>query len=131
FDPDRGNVWSWLAVRARTRALDAARSARSYGSAINALEARPAEHPLGTRTRSPEAETLGAERRRQVKRAMASLPPEQRETIEAAFFEGWSHREIAERSGTPLGTVKGRIRGALATLQALLGSEHDELAGGG
>jgi RNA polymerase sigma factor (sigma-70 family) len=52
-----------------------------------------------------------------VRAAMSSLPPKQLAIVKSAFFDGLSHREIAEQSGLPLGTVKARIRLALARLR--------------
>jgi hypothetical protein len=54
---------------------------------------------------------------------MNELPPEQRRALEMAFFEGMTHSEIAAVTGLPLGTVKTRIRSALATLKKGLGEE--------
>jgi RNA polymerase sigma-70 factor (ECF subfamily) len=51
---------------------------------------------------------------------METLPGEQRRAIEMAFSDGLTHREIAERDGLPLGTVKGRMRLGLRRLQSLL-----------
>lgn len=130
FDPARGGAWAWIAVMARSRAIDATRSDQSYGSALSDLEARPVAQPLGNRIPSPEHATDLAEQRRLVLEAMESLTAVQRETIEAAFFEGWSHREIAERTGVPLGTVKGRIRGAMAILEDVLAPGMGEPATG-
>jgi RNA polymerase sigma-70 factor, ECF subfamily len=52
-----------------------------------------------------------------VRAALATLMPEQRELIEAAFFEGYTHTELAARFGVPLGTVKTRIRTGLGTMR--------------
>ena len=52
-----------------------------------------------------------------VRAAIESLPPEQSDLIRRAYFEEQSHREIAERSGLPLGTVKSRIRLAMQRLR--------------
>ena len=123
FDPSRGNAWSWIVVTARSRAIDLARSDRSYGSAISDLKTRPGAQPLGNPNPSPEQDAHRAEQRDLVRDAMGALTGPQRETIEAAFFEGWSHREIARRTGAPLGTVKGRVRSALTTLGQLLGPD--------
>ena len=56
-----------------------------------------------------------------VSRALADLPPDQRQVIRLAFIDGYSHSDIAERLGLPLGTVKGRVRGGLQRLSATLG----------
>jgi RNA polymerase sigma-70 factor (ECF subfamily) len=69
-----------------------------------------------------EAAEQGQERAR-VAAALRELPPEQREVVELAYFEGLSQREIAERTGDPLGTVKTRARLALEKLATLLGSQ--------
>ena len=61
---------------------------------------------------TPEYTTAGA-----VRTALAILTPEQRTLIEAAFFEGYTHTELATRFGMPLGSVKTRIRAGLAAMR--------------
>ena len=51
---------------------------------------------------------------------MATLPVVQRELIEAAFFEGYTHQELSKRFGVPLGTVKTRIRAGLMAMRGRL-----------
>jgi RNA polymerase sigma-70 factor (ECF subfamily) len=55
-----------------------------------------------------------------IRGVMVSLPEEQRNSVELAFFEGLSHSEIAEKTGDPLGTVKTRIRLALTSIRKAL-----------
>jgi RNA polymerase sigma-70 factor (ECF subfamily) len=55
-----------------------------------------------------------------VRTAMETLPEDQRRAIAMAFFDGLTHREIAERDGLPLGTVKGRLRLGLKQISRLL-----------
>jgi RNA polymerase sigma-70 factor (ECF subfamily) len=65
---------------------------------------------------------LETERSLRLTGALAGLPLEQRRLIEAAFFEGYTHTQIAERFGLPLGTVKTRIRAGMRAMR--VGLEH-------
>lgn len=62
---------------------------------------------------------------RAVHSALATLPVEQRETVQLAYFEGNTHSEIAERLGVPVGTVKTRLRLAYGRLRESLASLKD------
>ncbi|MFL5861244.1 MAG: sigma factor-like helix-turn-helix DNA-binding protein, partial [Solirubrobacteraceae bacterium] len=66
------------------------------------------------------SDLAGQFERERVRTAVAALPGEQRRAIELAYFDGLTHREIAERDGLPLGTVKGRLRLGLRRLHDLL-----------
>ena len=69
---------------------------------------------------SPEQESEDGQRRRQVQTALATLPAEQRQLVQLAFYSGLTHSELAERVGQPLGTVKTRIRAGMAKLREQL-----------
>jgi RNA polymerase sigma-70 factor (ECF subfamily) len=69
-----------------------------------------------------EKDLLAADKTRRVKAAMQKLPPQHREVIELAYFEGLSQTEMAERMGQPLGTVKTWVRTALRSLREELGT---------
>ena len=71
---------------------------------------------------TPETVLEGQTMAAVVRTALATLTPAQRELIEAAFFEGYTHAELADRFGVPLGTVKTRIRSGLAAIRGRL--EH-------
>jgi RNA polymerase sigma-70 factor (ECF subfamily) len=114
----------WMVRVARNGAIDRLR-ARRVRAAVNvpaidvtAVEAAAPDIDIQT----PEAAVLDGERRRTLADALASLPAEQRQLIEAAFFEGHTHSELAERSGLPLGTVKTRIRAGMMAMRRAL--EH-------
>ncbi len=64
-----------------------------------------------------------AVRRREVREALATLPPDQRTVLEMAYFEGLTQATIAERLGIPLGTVKTRTLAAMQKLRRALAQE--------
>lgn len=116
FDIDRGGAAAWVVTIARSRAID---RLRSTGTTTRAIE-------IASGTLMPVAELLPselAERRHdevRVAQALGALPAEQRHAIELAYFEGLSQSEIASRTGSPLGTVKMRVKLALGKLARLL-----------
>lgn len=121
FDPLRGTAIAWILTMARTRAIDRLRGEDRIRLRETALEAAT-ELPHGGG--DPHHQLIEEQRAVTVRQAVASLPTEQREAILLAYFGGLSHSEAAEALGAPLGTVKTRIRTALATLRrALAGSE--------
>jgi RNA polymerase sigma-70 factor (ECF subfamily) len=71
------------------------------------------------------ASNLDAESAR---KALNSLPPEQKEVIELAYFKGLSHSEIATQLAAPIGTVKGRIRLGIDRLRLAMGVQQDLLS---
>ncbi len=113
YQPARGTVAGWLLIMARTRAIDRLRSRQARRDAEDPaiLDAVPS----GVTPVSEQA--IESQQATQVRDAMQALPLEQRIAIELAYFEGLTRTEIAERTQTPLGTVKTRIRAALASLR--------------
>lgn len=119
YDASRSTVAGWVAMLARTRAIDRLRARRARPDVSAAVEAdRAATLPASGRT--PESSTILAEDVRQVRGALANLPDQIRSLIELAYYEGLTHMEIAERTGIPLGTVKTRLRTAMGTLRSAL-----------
>ncbi|MGI8854591.1 MAG: sigma factor-like helix-turn-helix DNA-binding protein [Thermomicrobiales bacterium] len=58
-----------------------------------------------------------------MRRALMTLPPKQRHVLELAYFGGFTHREIAEQTGAPLGTIKTRLRLGLRKL-GVIAQQH-------
>ena len=120
FDPGNGRLYSWLLKITRNRAIDELRRRGSPARNPNARgrssegEADPAQDQ-----EAPEA-ARASELRSVVGGALEGLPRDQREVLEMAYMRGWSQREIAERTGIPLGTVKTRTRLALKKLRNVL-----------
>jgi RNA polymerase sigma-70 factor (ECF subfamily) len=107
-----GNFAAWLVRVARNRSLDALRSRTTRGESE-----LPESLPEDEAMEDAAFARIDAER---VRAALAALPPEQREPIELGFFGGITHEEIARRCGTPLGTIKTRIRSGLRKLRSAL-----------
>jgi RNA polymerase sigma-70 factor (ECF subfamily) len=119
YDPRRASVRTWLYSIARNRVVDARRRAAVRpGVAGGAEPESPAELD-----RTLEQAVL----RWQVAAALARLSPEHREVIRLAHYGGLTLREIAERKGIPLGTVKSRTSYALRSLRLIL--DEMEVAG--
>jgi RNA polymerase sigma-70 factor (ECF subfamily) len=119
FDGRRGNVVAWLLTMARGRALDVLRRRRVRPALA---ESETAAHQLSDDSPSQHVQFEWNRRADAVRGAMQTLPVLQRVAIELAFFDGLTHREIAEQLELPLGTVKTRVRQALLKLR-------DSLAG--
>lgn len=120
FDPSRGPLGAYVGMVARSRALDVLRSGQAAGRAAERIAAAPPCLPRDVVVSEAERN----EARAALLRAMSGLPLPQREAIALACWGDLTARQIAERSGLPLGTVKGRLRLGLARMRAELeGSE--------
>ncbi len=119
YERGRATVAGWLVMLTRTRAIDRvrARKARPDLQAGVAPESAP---PAVSTERNPEQATIASEDARQVARALTRLTPDQRALVDLAYYKGLTHSEIAEETGVPLGTVKTRLRSAMATLREAL-----------
>ena len=114
FDAHRGSLPAWLMVIGRNRALSRLRT-REHREIPEDIEAFPANAVPSSVNLEDDAErSLLMEKLRS---AMATLPAEQREAVELAYFEGMTQTEIAARTGSPLGTVKSRVRSAMQSLK--------------
>lgn len=126
YEESRGGLSTWLVMIARSRALDRVRSRqRVREERWDDLPPATAD-PIDETSASPSDAAEGDELRRIVGRAVATLPPEQRQAVELAYFRGMSQTEIAEATGQPLGTVKTRARLALQKLRDALGTLRED-----
>ncbi|MBT1001870.1 ECF RNA polymerase sigma factor SigK [Paenarthrobacter sp. DKR-5] len=116
YRADAGSPVSWLLTIAHRRAVDKVRSREASTS----REARwgAASHSVPyddvAETVLDRADAGG------LKTALASLVPAQREAIDLAYFGGLTYREVAEKLGVPLPTIKSRIRDGVGRLRSLL-----------
>jgi RNA polymerase sigma factor (sigma-70 family) len=116
FIPERAKASTWILTLVHRRAVDLVR--REQRRRAEPLEGVP-EPSEGS---AEEAAWLRLDRER-VQAALATLPDQQREAIELAYYGGYSQSELAERLGQPLGTIKSRMFSGLARLRELLDEE--------
>ncbi|MEP6634223.1 MAG: sigma-70 family RNA polymerase sigma factor [Luteimonas sp.] len=116
YDGDRASPITWLAMIARNRAIDRLRASRMERASLPIdLASELADDGLSV-VALAEAESDN----QRLRGCFQELSGEQRSVIHTAFFEGCTYEEIAERSATPLGTVKSWIRRGLLKLKACL-----------
>ncbi len=109
----RGGVRTWILSIVRNQGLDQLRSHASRRRTQEKIEASaPRSQP-----NEAFAETWRNSQRDQVREALNTLPQEQLKILELAYFSGYTHVEIADLLGLPLGTVKGRVRRGLKKLR--------------
>ena len=118
YDADRGTFRAFFLSLVHHRAVDEVRKEerlRERERKVN--RASPPDEDV-SETVVEEADL--ADRRQEVRDAMAELPPEQREALELMYFRGYTQARIARETGTPLGTVKTRILAAVRKLRKQL-----------
>lgn len=118
YDRVRGSVRSWVLRTVHNRAVDALR----HETLTSSREVR--DEGIAERLRAPRDTAVEAERRddaRRVRSALETLPTDQRQVIELAYFGGFTHSQIASLLELPPGTVKGRMRLGLTKLRVVLG----------
>jgi RNA polymerase sigma-70 factor, ECF subfamily len=118
YRPERGSPRAFLYTIARNEAL----------SRLRARTSRPARAD-GWDVHSPGAKLSAANAddpltRVMLERALEKLDRDEVKLLQLAFFDGYSHAELAELNGLPLGTVKSKLRRALAQLRGYL-EEHE------
>jgi len=112
YDEARGSVWTWLAVRTRSRALDRRRSAQF----LRRVELTDAEIEALASPRNDQAGQSSDGGR--VREALHQMSEPERQVLLLGYFEGLTSAEIATRFQIPVGTVKSRTRSALAKLRS-------------
>ena len=122
FDSNRGDAQAWLMLMCRSRALDLLRRESHMSQSEPLTETHHAEQ-----TFHPQDLYTEREQNKALSEALESLDDDQRQLLALAFFRGYSHNELASFTGLPLGTVKTRLRRAMAILKDRL--SRDSIAG--
>ncbi|HEY8448180.1 MAG TPA: sigma-70 family RNA polymerase sigma factor [Thermomicrobiales bacterium] len=129
FRSSRGSFITWLLSITHNLSIDELRKRRRRPQRAenNHEEDQPLLSDMPDESQNIEEEVWLTTLRERIAKALETLPPAQREAIELAYFQGLTQREVAERLGEPLGTIKTRMRLGMQKLREQLGDELGEL----
>jgi RNA polymerase sigma-70 factor (ECF subfamily) len=116
YSPKLGKPLGWIITIARRRAIDRARRRQAYARARERFETYVAHEPRSWLRDRADSDMSSPDLRHFLEREIKRLPDYQRQAIELSFFAGLSHREIAAKTKTPLGTIKTRLELGLRKL---------------
>lgn len=114
FDRRQASAGTWIFTIARNRRIDLLRRRKALDIDPDDPAILPGAEP------TPDEAMQAVQREERLHEAMKDLPQEQFELLQKAFFQGQTHREIADETGLPLGTVKSRLRLAFTRLRRAL-----------
>lgn len=117
YDRLRGSVRTWVLGIVHNRAIDSLRRNNVHDRRRASDEGLEERFEARERT---EVEVAQRDEAREVREALTGLPSEQSRVIELAYFGGFTHTEIADIIGAPIGTIKGRMRLGLEKMRGRL-----------
>lgn len=117
FDAERGRARTWILTMAHRRAIDRVRSEQATRDRTD----RVGQGDTARAFDEVAEEVETSMEHEQVRDGLATLTDLQREAVELAYFQGYTYREVSELLGTPLGTIKTRIRDGLIRLRDAMG----------
>jgi len=120
YDATRSSLFTWAVMISRHKAIDRLRSRQRQTRLVEAVAGETDESATSAPAERADNALARSDDRERVRAAMAKLGDGQREAIELAFFAGLTQSQISEKLGTPLGTVKARIRRGLLALREVL-----------
>lgn len=129
YDPQRGSLESWLAIKTKSKCLDVLRSQKKQAlkqslDPLTASSLSAGVDPTFERTLSKEIKQV-------VTQALERLPSVQRHVLQQVYFNGETHRTIASQMNRPLGTIKSLIRYGLKNMKKELINWGEMGSGGG
>ena len=116
YSSDRGSVMAWLSIICRSRALDKVRKVQRVADKEKSFEKGQLEGNVAV-----EQDFLaGVEQNSALHKALLSLDAASRQLLALAYFRDYSHSELSQLSGKPIGTVKTHIRRAIIQLNKVM-----------
>ena len=121
YEAHRSSASTWAFLIFRSKAIDRlrARERRDLGTVKVFDEVTVSQ----TSVERPDTSLNRKDEAAKVRATLDEMPSEQKEALLLAFFQGFTHIEIAEQTGTPIGTIKARIRRGLLKLSERLGGQ--------
>jgi RNA polymerase sigma-70 factor (ECF subfamily) len=120
YREENGKALGWIVTLTRRRAIDKLRKKQAYQRASERLRLETAATETTLQDRGADHEAADSDRAQIFNRVLASLPEGQRQALDLAFYRGMSQREIASRTGLPLGTIKTRLELALRKVRSAI-----------
>ncbi len=121
YDPQRSSLFTWAVMISRHKAIDRLRQRQRQSRLVEAVTSEGDVVPSVPQPDRADNVLARSDEGERVRAALAQIGEAQREAIDLAFFAGLTQTQISERLGTPLGTVKARIRRGLLALREVLG----------
>lgn len=125
YDPARGSVEAWLAVRARSRAMDRLRK-KQRETETDWIDGLITEASWATEPEAVEVSVFRRLEAEKLKRALLRIPAPQRMAVYGCYVEELSHSEMARMMNRPLGTIKSLIRYGLRNIRRVLEAEEKQ-----
>ncbi|MEP6809566.1 MAG: sigma-70 family RNA polymerase sigma factor [Chthoniobacterales bacterium] len=122
-----GKPLAWLVTIARRRAIDRVRRRAAYARAKDRFETYVETEPRAWLQSSTSEDNVGPDIRNFLEGEISRLPDSQQEALRLSFFGGMTHREIAARTKTPLGTVKTRLELGLRKLSSSVRAQRNKV----
>ena len=126
YSAQKGKPLGWIVTLTRRRSIDRLRKKQAYARAEERLQNETEQQPEAWVHNSTEDDIEMSDTRRLIMAILKNLPPAQREAIDLAFYHGMSQREIAAKTGIPLGTIKTRLELGLKKISVALRGMKDE-----
>lgn len=127
YSASLGKPLGWIVTIARRRAIDRLRRRAAYCRAKDRFEAYVEHEPRSWLRTHSHSDPAASDVRRFLEREISRLPDFQQQALTLSFFGGLSHREIAAKTRTPLGTVKTRLELGLRKLSTSIRAQRNKI----